>query len=667
MFVGRSSDFRFICRQCCALFFLPWLASFLGCSSSSPSARPDAGTIATNRTNAPDFSPKIAEASNAPDPAHDFAEYSSDAERSAWVNLSIPLPQASPRIVAQKSIVAPAAPVSPVSVVPTDSLSEDLLSSSVAAIEEADEELSESPSPHGAEFSLASTASAVGKDPPSDGFVAAANDRVAIPIGKAEDEKDANIRQQPLVVATEEEKNQKIAPDWPQPWATLFLTGQQLGYIEPCGCTGLENQKGGLNRRDTLLQSLRDRNFNVIPLDVGNQEKRSGRQAHLKYMKSIEALRDLGYQAITFGLEDLKLAPIDLVYAMSDVRGGGNPFVSANVGIFGSPLNSVRIIQVGERRIGVTAVLSDTLRGLIKSQDIQSSEALAALRQATEKLKAENCDYLVLLAQASLEDTTALAQAVPDFDLVVTAGGLGEPTYRPEPIEGTKSVMVQVGVKGMYVSILGLFDDPQHPIRYQRIALSSQFTDSPRMMDLLANYQEALQQMGFDGLGLRPLLHPSTREFVGSESCGDCHSKAYAIWKDTPHAHATESIVHPPDRGSIARHFDPECVSCHVTGWHAQEFQPYISGYQSLELTPHLVGSGCENCHGPGSAHVAAENGEIEADDAMLAKLREEMRLPLMKAEERCLQCHDMDNSPSFHEEGAFQKYWDRVKHYGKD
>ena len=50
-------------------------------------------------------------------------------------------------------------------------------------------------------------------------------------------------------------------------------------------------------------------------------------------------------------------------------------------------------------------------------------------------------------------------------------------------------------------------------------------------------------------------------------------------------------------------------------------------------------------------------------------KLREEMRLPLAggKAERRCLECHDGDNSPDFHKPGAFEKYWEQVKHLGKD
>src|SRR5207244_6994783 len=114
--------------------------------------------------------------------------------------------------------------------------------------------------------------------------------------------------------------------------------------------------------------------------------------------------------------------------------------------------------------------------------------------------------------------------------------------------------------------------------------------------------------------------------FVGSEKCSECHATAYKIWSNTPHAHATDSLVSPPNsRGSIARHFDPECLSCHVTGWepqrHFPQQFPYDSGYLSLERTPQLQHSGCENCHGPGSAHVKAESGEGNLSTEQISKL----------------------------------------------
>jgi hypothetical protein len=189
------------------------------------------------------------------------------------------------------------------------------------------------------------------------------------------------------------------------------------------------------------------------------------------------------------------------------------------------------------------------------------------------------------------------------------------------------------------------------------------------MLQLLAVYQDQLKELGLAGLEIKPQPHPSGRRYVGSEKCGECHTQAHAKWSSTPHAHALDSLVTPPNsRGTIARHYDPECLSCHVTGWEPQRYFPFVSGYLSLELTPQLEHNGCENCHGPGSAHVAAESegGLLEAE---IAKLREAMKLPLAggAAERKCLECHDEDNSPDFHKPGAFEKYWHEVEHRGKD
>ncbi|MFM8326675.1 MAG: multiheme c-type cytochrome, partial [Pirellulaceae bacterium] len=249
--------------------------------------------------------------------------------------------------------------------------------------------------------------------------------------------------------------------------------------------------------------------------------------------------------------------------------------------------------------------------------------------KAAKQMEDLGVRYKVLIAHASLEESAQVAKAVPKFDLVITSGGFGEPTYKPEAIEGTPSQMVQVGVKGMYAGLIGLYDDPNQPVRYQRIALTDQFPDSQRMTELFQRYQEELQLTGLEGLGLRPLMHSSNRRFVGSEKCGECHTQAFEIWKGTPHSHATDSIVHPPERSEIARHFDPECLSCHVTGWNPQKYYPYTSGFLGLEASRHLVGNGCENCHGPGAEHSAAEEGSSSADPTMLTRLREEMKLPL--------------------------------------
>ena len=470
-------------------------------------------------------------------------------------------------------------------------------------------------------------------------------------------------------VATAAERNQTLATDWPMPQAVLFVSGQQHGYIEPCGCTGLENQKGGLIRRDTLLKELRERGWEIIPVDVGNQVRRIGRQPELKFQTTVEAFKTMGYRAVALGIDDLKLSSIELIQMAGSDGLNESPFLSANVSVIDKEFfPSHRIIEAGGRKIGITAVLGKEHEAELQSRDIQYFDAVEKLKPVVQQLEQEGCDFKVLLAHASVEESAELARQVPGFDLVVTAGGFGEPTLMPESIEGSQAVMVQVGTKGMYGGIVGIYADAQQPIRYQKIAISSQFKDSKRMLEEFALYQQRLADAGFDGLGLTFTAHPTGRTFVGSEACGECHSSAFEIWKKTPHFRATTSIIEPDnERGGIPRHHDPECISCHATGWNPQKYYPYETGFVSSEETPLMTGSGCENCHGPGSEHVAAELGEIDVTSERLKELQQQMVLPLDKARDKCLECHDLDNSPDFHLEGAFDKYWEQVKHHGMD
>lgn len=479
----------------------------------------------------------------------------------------------------------------------------------------------------------------------------------------------------PITVATDEEKNQKIAADWQNPWLVFYITGNQYGYLEPCGCTGLANQKGGINRKDTLLTSLKNRGWQVMPLDAGDQVRRDGVQSEIKFNWTTQAMRKMGYAATTYGAKDLLLSD-NILVSVLDENAVNNLFVSANVSLLPDHDVRYKVVTVNgpdkkPRKIGITGFLGEEnlkAHAGINQGFFSISAPIPALKEIAAKLKEENCDYQVLLASASLEETKKVVQAVPGFQLVITSGGYGEPTYRPEILPGSDSEIVQAGTKGMYAGIVGLFNDPAQPTRYQRIALSSQFEDSPRMLELFGKYQDELRNKAddnFSALGLRPNTHPTGRSFVGSQKCGECHTTAHEIWKNTPHAHATDSIVQPPER-SMARHFDPECISCHVTGWNPQKFFPYKTGYETLEGSPDLHGNGCENCHGPGLEHVQGEE-DAATDKKRLEELRSSMRLTLANAQEKCLECHDIDNSPDFHKEGAFEKYWEQVKHYGKD
>ena len=461
---------------------------------------------------------------------------------------------------------------------------------------------------------------------------------------------------------------------WSTPAVTLVVTGQQNGYLEPCGCTGLDRQKGGVARRFTLLRQLRELGWELLPIDVGNQVRRYGRQAEIKYHRSLEALRAMDYVAVGFGPDDVRLSVGDLIQEAAAESQDEAVYLSANVVLYEPDLMPrFKSIEAGGMKIAITSLLHpDSLKAKL-GEEIQVSQPVEAARNVMEEIRGTDPDFVVLMFFGDEETAQELVREVPGIDLLVVSGGDGEPLYRPREIAGsmsrseTPTRMIVTGNKGMYVGLVGI--DPEGKLQYARVPLTHEFEDAPEMRRLMADYQRQLQEVGLEGLGLRPIQHPSGEKFVGSQVCGECHTDAYDIWLGTPHALATDHIVKPPrERGDVARHFDPECLSCHVTGWHPQNYQPYESGYLSLQSGSHLTGNGCENCHGPGASHVAAERGDSDLSEDRIAELRLSMRLPLERAREQCLQCHDIDNSPDFHDPDAFEDiYWPQVEHYGLD
>ncbi len=146
-----------------------------------------------------------------------------------------------------------------------------------------------------------------------------------------------------------------------------------------------------------------------------------------------------------------------------------------------------------------------------------------------------------------------------------------------------------------------------------------------------------------------PRLHPAASplppfagvdraeaRYVGAGACAGCHPAEAEIWAGSAHARARQTLA---DSG---RGYDPSCLPCHVTGL------MHPGGFTSLKETPQLEHLGCEACHGPGSAHVAASASGGSNDYG---------ELPVGAA--ACVACHTHDNSPDF----RFEAYWPAIAH----
>ena len=460
--------------------------------------------------------------------------------------------------------------------------------------------------------------------------------------------------------APPEKKGPAPTIDWPTPKAAILISGEQDGYLEPCGCA--QGQLGGMLRRFELVDRLtRVQGWPLARVDLGSLVKgpasaRGGPgQTKVKFQVALKALATLGYDALALSPDDLKVGVDEAVGQFLNLPGETLKVVAANVSAAGLEAKLVPSTRVkaGGVTIGVTAVVDpEALKALrdpaldlltVKSID----EALPGVLADLEKDTAVQ----VLLVQGSPESARALAKKYPGFDVVVSTSPADSAPADAERLNGGKTLLVSVGQKGKYVGVVGLFDDPKRPFRYQRVTLGPRLDGPAGAMKAVVEgeYREALKGQGVvenfprhDVVGA-----PQGATFVGAEGCKDCHKNTHAKWATTKHARAFESLEHDPKPNVI---FDAECVSCHTTGFE------YTSGWKAPETTAFLKGNQCENCHGPASKHV--ENPD---DKPALAALR--LTADGGDKNRLCFRCHDEDNSPHF----DFAKYYPQISHKGLD
>ena len=471
-------------------------------------------------------------------------------------------------------------------------------------------------------------------------------------------------------------KLKPLLAGWEKPAVAIVFSGEQHGYLEPCGCT--ETQSGGISRRADLFRQIEDKGWPVTAFDLGGSLKRTRRQSLLKFETLMTALADMKYAGMAVGPEELRMGT-DVFLSLFNPN-PENPnitpsFLAANITFYETEeLGRLKwkTITVGKIKIAVTAIFGESYRKEVEGSGGQATfkieKPIEALPAVLEKIKAEKPDLTILLAHAEKDESRALIKQFPEFDLVLTAGGPEDPIGQIELVE--KTVMVEVGHKGKYAGVIGFYpENKEQKLKFELVDLDKyRFKDTDKMVEHMRFYQDRLKEEALAAES--PIDHPSGANFVGAETCGQCHTKAYAKWKKTRHAHATDSLLNAKfglTETIISRMFDPECLACHVTGWDAKQALRYNSGFLNAEfaktaeeksLSNLLQGQQCENCHGPGSKHIQLVN------EGNLAAAKKLTHIDLATAKQNvCYKCHDLDNSPKFN----FETYWEKIKHPGLD
>jgi hypothetical protein len=460
-------------------------------------------------------------------------------------------------------------------------------------------------------------------------------------------------------------KKDKLMADWPKPDGCLIISGEQIGFLEPCGCS--EGQRGGLARRLDLVQKLRAQGWPVELVDLGdiinNPNTHGGPvETKIRFTYALKALETMKYQALGIGPADLKLGVQEVIAQYLNL-GDAPKIVCANVrpdpglGLDSKFVPSLSF-TTGGVKVGLTAIIDpEALRPFENDPDLATMLVRSDPAEVVPAILAEmkkTTDTQILMVQGTPESAHKWAALFPGFEFVVGTSASVDPRRDTEPANDGKTSIFSVGKKGEYVGILGLYkDDGGLSHRYRRIELNARYDKTTEPIRTLVDveFQDELRRAGvLESYVRRSYVFndaPTGASYVSAETCKQCHPKTYDRWKQTRHARAWDSLLNGP-RGN--HEFDADCVRCHSTGFE------YTGGFVSAEQTPSLKGNQCENCHGPGSKHAAEPDNDVFRRSVARSAAD-------FKKNNRCITCHSEDDSPKF----DFDKYYGGVVHKGLD
>jgi hypothetical protein len=468
---------------------------------------------------------------------------------------------------------------------------------------------------------------------------------------------------------------------------TFFYTAEAHGTLEPCGCTS--DPLGDVARYASVVRAARKQTGDVLLVDGGGLSFPEGGAAPRERAGNELRASFLATELGKLGVLAAGLADTDLTAGPSHVR---PPRLAVNLPASPAFAPAPSVLEtVDGVRVAVLGVVDPAVTA---SLNVKAGDPVAAARREAERLRKAGAELVIALAPVDRPVARRLArEAAVDFvvlgrqvgagapradavgrafiltpgdelqrvgrvDVVLRASGPLVDAGGPEATELRKAELTRDlaridGELASWANGGASSGDPAFVAAKTRErdaladerarlgaaawappATGSYFTNHlialsraiPRDMAIAAAMRKLDAQIG--KVNLAAAAPPAPAEpgrpfYVGMDKCAACHKPATAFWRSTVHASAWKTLV---DGGKQA---DYKCVGCHVTGYGEV-------GGTSLGHTQRFENVQCENCHGPGSAHVAGKG--LEDPPA----IQRETPSPV------CTRCHNEHHSDTF-------------------
>ncbi|MBF0286702.1 MAG: hypothetical protein HQM14_02695 [SAR324 cluster bacterium] len=405
------------------------------------------------------------------------------------------------------------------------------------------------------------------------------------------------------------------------PQAPIWVTaaGDLRGEIKPCGCSA-DGDLGGLLRRATYLEQLRQSEPSAMYLDLGNNFPLPSEQGRLKVELLQKSLQELKPSSILVGPNELLYERPLLDYSL--------PYLLTNTSE-SWPVKTLHIEKLAEKKIGIWGYLSP--EQVYQNENDEpwvypvNDQVLQAWKQERKK---HQVDYTILLFRGNEQELETFEHSHL-FDMIITGNNNDDELHQILEMKTKTSIFSSVPTKGQG-TLEGQINFSGKAVHFEVQWLRDTYQDHPDILPIFNAYEQQVKELFFTNLD-RMEQHQQDSPYAGATKCKECHLDAYNTWSQSRHAQAFSTLE------KVNKHFDLECLQCHVVGLNQK-------GFLSPELTSSLLNVQCENCHGASKAHVSDPPKK---------------RTPNKPAMQACVSCHKGSHSPAF----DFSKYWLKIIH----
>lgn len=396
---------------------------------------------------------------------------------------------------------------------------------------------------------------------------------------------------------------------------TIFITGNELGALKPCGCFG--GQLGGLSRRAAVFNRVSKPQRLII--DTGSLVKSQSEQDLIKFNIILQAFREFDYDLVNLSEKDIE--------------------TGRNVGLLdgtGLGLNIISSHRDSDANIPAKFTKSLLLKGktlivTIVAFDAKSSPIEQVMREYESGIGRIN---ILILNHCDAGIIDFITSRAPLIDCIICPSESDEPMVIGNP--NKRPLVFSVGRFGRYVCGLRITETVggkgKPKLSFRAIPINENLKPESSLVRLYQDYQQLVRQRNL--LEKYPrLMLPDGLKYTGSASCKACHEYEYGKWTRNAHSRAYATLER------AGTQFDPECAICHVVG------MKYESGFVSERKTSHFKNVGCENCHGAGSEHIGTLG-----------------QAGFVRPKSSCLDCHTPEQSGDY--AGNERSFLEKITHW---